>query len=263
MNEFWFHVSPMLLAAVLIFGPVALVLLLFVISKWRERLWIFISQIRNHFLFMGPRGQIRLLREWNTKLGLEISEEQFQEASRLIPPRPKGRLTARVLVFYLPKFEGKSGIERTFNAWWECIMFRHKASWRAEIFQKMNSDQLHLFEEMRHPADGEKTVLRWETIQLDADPGAVPAEAASSQFSAHAGVLAAAAFHVRWMTQMEGGHIPAARIAGYVLKLNPLGLYVVTLGFDRLAKVVMMRCDRQDLALSFATIPKILARQSC
>jgi len=168
-----------------------------------------------HGLFVKPEAQIKKVREWNGRFVWGLPEEAFVAAEKSVPEWPETQLVAVVLVPYLyDKTDDNesvtSGLERTFHELWKCAMSRQKTSWRWDGYRKAGPDRLRLLKGIEH-----KFGLRWEVIDLGSLRNKKPCDVRSAESSPHAGILAAAALHPRWVKSMDGDKVPFVWMPGY------------------------------------------------
>lgn len=166
-----------------------------------------------HGKFTPPQEQIDMVRRWNRRFGWGFLDGEFAAVEHTVPEWPKKSLVAVVLVPYLPERDGKSGLERTLIE----LLGRATVS-RGPNYRFWNDwiprgpDRIRLLPGVEHVPG-----LRWEVIDLGCNRGRSSAQVLSSQRSPHAGILAAAGLHPRWLDSMDGDMVPNVIIPGYLL----------------------------------------------
>lgn len=155
-----------------------------------------------HGLYVAPEIQIENVRRGNAHWGWGFTDADF---AALPPPPswPNRVLTCIVLVPYLET------PEQTFRALWEVVSH----SYRSVSTDLPAQCTITLWDNGAHPG----RCLRWEVLDLDMYAGASP-DCFNMIQRPHAGILAAAAHHKRWVYGMNGGEIPYVWLPGYRLR---------------------------------------------
>ncbi|MFY9484282.1 MAG: hypothetical protein WAP74_01510 [Patescibacteria group bacterium] len=159
-----------------------------------------------HGLFVPPEVQIENVRHWNEQKKWGFGKNVLADLSK--PPAwPDDRLVAVVLVPYL------WDVQATFDGLWGIAASRQKNHWRWPDFRS-DAQHLRLLQGIEH-----KPGLRWEVMDLaanwDRKDGVSPESVRSAASSPHAGILAAAAHHPKWVQAMDGVKLPHVWIPGY------------------------------------------------
>lgn len=160
-------------------------------------------------LFESIVKQVRGVWELNQRLGWGFTADDF--ASLPVPTAwPTVQLHNLAAVTLVPYLDT---VQTTFDGLWRAVEARHANTWRWEEL-KSGSLNLKLLDGIVHPG----RCLRWETIDLaanwDQENGIRPRDVRNAQ-SPHAGILAAAAIHTRWVEAMDGETVPFVWLPGY------------------------------------------------
>lgn len=161
-------------------------------------------------LFRRPAEQVRAAYRWNLERGWGFHDSVFEEALKTIPVWPEERLTAVILVPYLPDSGGLTGIQRTFDELSSVVIagcpFEQFSRW-----EKIRSDPAHL-----RLRDGiiHCHGVRWEVVDLGCNLGLAP-ESCNPNRAPHAAVLAAAAQHPEWLVATAMRDMPSVWASGY------------------------------------------------
>lgn len=158
-----------------------------------------------HGMFVSVDTQIENVRRWSEEQDLGFGDEVF-EALPDPPAWPDDRLVPVALVPYLQT------VQATLDGLWGIAASRQKSQWR---WPELRSDAEHL---RLLQGIGHQPGLRWEVIDLaanwDKKDGTSP-ESVRSAKSPHAGILAAAAHHPKWVQAMDGAKVPYVWLPGY------------------------------------------------
>lgn len=161
-------------------------------------------------IFAPPEVQVENVRRWNDEQqGWGFSDENFASLAEA-PEWPDGeeaKLVAVVLVPYL------ATVQQTFDELWQVAATQQPNSWRwAELHS--DPDHLRLLSGIEH-----KPGLQWEVIDLGANwdrrDGISPESVRDPGTSPHAGCLAAAAHHPKWVQAMDGEKVPFIWLPAY------------------------------------------------
>lgn len=166
-------------------------------------------------LYLPVHEQMNVVWQLNEQFSWGFSANDF--VSLPFPGEWPDRWEAiRVLVPYL------ATVPETFDALWRATKSRHGHRKRAADDSRIKADELYLrlAEGIRHP--GKR--LRWETLDVfsyrDSEEGLAP-RTWRGMVLPHAGLLAAAAIHVRWVQAMDGIRVPHVWLAGYQCRSEP------------------------------------------
>jgi hypothetical protein len=156
--------------------------------------------------FLPPEVQLENLR----KLGHErpwtyawrLTEADFREAEAKMPRGSDYGLsetTVIQLVPYLAAADGLDAVRRTFRDLWHLARFEYP-EYHCDVLvdRHDNFKGLKLIEGIGH-----RPGLRWETIDLEANLLAKPAEVRNARSSPHAGIMAIAAFQPEAFKRVE------------------------------------------------------------
>lgn len=139
-------------------------------------------------MFAPVEIQVENIRKWNIRYGWDFTEGQISRAASSVPAWPMDtRFKALVLVPYLET------VQRTFENLWIVASARHAKSRREECLAS-TPEYMRMRKGIKHPGH----CLRWEIINLD---GTLSRVENYSRYP-HAGVLAVAAQHPRWLRKL-------------------------------------------------------------
>lgn len=191
----------------------------------------------NEYLFETIIDQVRIVGELNNRLGWGFTLNDFLTLPLPMHQPAPGEhgLSTLVLVPYLDT------VQETFDGLWKAIQSRHTNTYRWEQ-SKSDPDNLRLLEGITHFGK----CLQWEAIDLganwDQENGIAPRDVRNTQ-SPHAGVLAAAALHTKWVEAMDGTTVPYVWLPGYQCNVNARWSAVPWLHFLQFLRQVQLCHD--------------------
>ena len=216
-----------------------------------------------HGLFTRQQEQIDRVREWNKERAWGIPAEAFAEAEKFVPAWPEDELTAVILVPYLDNKKNKkseitmTGVERTFRELWTCAASEQDKSWCWDGYDNAGPERLRLLKGVEH-----KPGLFWEVINLGIDCNRKPEDVRSAERSPHAGILAAAALHPKWVKSMDGYKVPYVWIPGYEVSAPGEGLWTgaPNLRFFSTNSQIVLHYDRRDNHVPTWSVPAFVRK---
>lgn len=200
--------------------------------------------------------QISNIIRWDRRYDWGFTSADYTEARKTRPRWPKRKLVAVVLVPYLET------VRKTFDSLWTVITMRYESHWRDEAFNQARF--IRLLKGIQHP--GKR--LRWEVIDLAANVSrskerCVAPKDVRNIHSPHAGILAAAAHHSRWVQAMGNrcDEPPTVWLPGYKTRRGPPGWRTVPwLDFFFLNGQVRLGFDDEDEVIS-KSVPQFFSRK--
>ncbi len=177
-------------------------------------------------LFPSIIEQMKVVWRLNQRYGWGFTDTEFLSlpVPTTWPSRGEQDLIAMTLVPYLDT------VGDTFEVLWRAIESRHRNTWRWDAL-KSDPANLKLLDGITHPGK----CLRWEAIDLAAnwnqENGINPRDVRDPSSSPHAGILAAAVLHTRWVKAMDGTTVPFVWIPGYQFCASSRWSRVPWLGF--------------------------------
>ncbi len=210
--------------------------------------------VKGRLLFVPPREQVRLLRQWNSEYDLSIPEEWFASLGK--PPRHPDRPLCTVVLDV-----GLRTMWETLIRAWQIAAAQQDYAWR-------DSDLIRMCTVRMGPKINHLPGLRWRIVNLGAnwfpdDSGNyyAPNSLQCPQDGPDAALLWAAAYFPKWIQRMDGREVPFVWIPGY--RVQETGddsswCYIPRLYFYQADDGICLDADHQENSGPKWAVPELI-----